>query len=61
MFHKNYNEAGALSCGRPTLSSNMTKTAVEHSFTRLRRQEEARRNRSTAGSGLFSRQMYRRG
>lgn len=58
MFQKMYYEAGA---GRPTLASNMSKTAVEHSFSRVRRLEEARRNRGTAGDGMFSRRMYRRG
>lgn len=61
MFQKNYHESGVFSCGSLTLTSNMTKTAIEHSFDRLRRLEESRRNRSTAGDGMFSRSAYRRG
>lgn len=55
MFQKIFDEAGALCYGSLVLTSNMNKTAVEHNFDHLRRQEAARRNRSTANCGMFFR------
>ena len=58
MFQKFFDEAGALCYGSLMLTSNMNKTEVEHSFDHLRKQEAARKNRSTAG-GMFCRKAYR--
>lgn len=55
MFQKMFDEAGALCHDRRMLPSHMNQVEVEHGFDRLRRQEAARRNRSTANSGMFYR------
>lgn len=62
MFQKMFDEAGAFCYGNPMLSSNMNKSEVEDSFSRLRKQTTARRNRSTASHGMFFRKsgVYRR-
>ena len=60
MFQKMFDEAGALCYGSPMLTSNMNKAGIDDNFGRLRRQEAARRNRSTADSGMFCRGAYRR-
>lgn len=61
MFQKMFDEAGALCFGSLMLTSNMNKAGVEDGFDRLRKQEAARRNRGTAGDGMFSRKssVYR--
>lgn len=59
MFQKTFDEAGAPCYGGPMVASNMNKTGVEDGFDRLRRQTAARKNRITAGSGMFSRRAYR--
>ena len=46
MFQKIFDEAGALCYGSLMLTSNMNKTAVEHNFDHLRRQEAARDRKS---------------
>ena len=58
MFQKMFDEAGALCFGSLMLTSNMNKAGVEDGFDRLRKQEAARKNRSTAG-GMFCRKAYR--
>lgn len=58
MFQKMFDEAGAVCYGSLMLTSNMNKAGVEGSFDRLRRQEAARKNRSTASS-MFCRKAYR--
>ena len=58
MFQKMFDEAGAVCSGSLRLTSNMSKTGVEEGFSRLRRQA-ARKNRSTAGSGMFCRRAHR--
>lgn len=60
MFQKMCDEAGAVCSGSLMLTSNMNKAGVEGSFDRLRRQGEARKNRSTADGGMFCRKAYRR-
>ncbi len=60
MFQKMFDEAGAVCSGSLRLASNMNQTGVEEGFSRLRRQETARKNRSTAGSGMFCRGTRRR-
>lgn len=59
MFQKMFDEAGAVCFGSLMLTSNMNKAGVEDGFDRLRRQEEARKNRSTAADGMFCRKAYR--
>lgn len=61
MFQKIFHEAGALCYGSLMLTSNMNKAGVEDNFDRLRKQEAARKNRSTASHGMFYRkgQAYR--
>lgn len=61
MFQKIFDEAGALCYGSLMLTTNMNKSGVEEGFDRLRKQETARKNRRTAGSGMFYRgsQAYR--
>lgn len=59
MFQKTFDEAGAPCYGGPMVASNMNKTGVEDSFDRLRRQTATRKNRTTAGGGMFSRRAYR--
>lgn len=61
MFQKSFDESGALCCGSLMLTSDMNKAGIEDGFNRLRKQEAARRNRSTANSGLFFRRsrVYR--
>ena len=58
MMQKIFDEAGALCFGSLMLTSNMNKAGVEDGFDRLRKQEAARKNRSTAG-GMFCRKAYR--
>lgn len=60
MFQKMFDEAGAVCSGSLRLTSNMNKTGVEEGFSRLRRQEAARKNRSTAVGGMFCRRARRR-
>lgn len=61
MFQKSLNGAGALSNDGRALTSDMSQIETEHSFDRLRRRTAARKNRSTANSGMFCRrsQIYR--
>lgn len=59
MFQKMFGEAGAPCCCGAMAASNMSRTEVEDSFDRLRRQAAARKNRLTAGSGMFTRRAYR--
>ncbi len=59
MFQKMFDEAGALCFGSLMLTSNMNKAGVEDGFSRLRKQEEARKNRGTAANGMFCRKAYR--
>lgn len=59
MFQKFFDEAGALCYGSLMLTSNMNKAGVEGSFDNLRRQEAARKYRSTANTGMFCRKAYR--
>lgn len=59
MFQKMFDEAGAVFSGSLRLTSNMNKTGVEEGFSRLRRQEAARKNRSTAAGGMFCRRARR--
>lgn len=59
MFQKFFDEAGALCYGSLMLTTNMNKAGVEEGFANLRKQEAARRNRSTAASGMFCRKAYR--
>ena len=58
MFQKMFDGAGALCYGSLMLTSNMNKAGVEDGFDRLRKQEAARKNRSTEG-GMFCRKAYR--
>ena len=62
MFQKIFDEAGAPCLGGLTLTSNMDKSGLEPSFDRMRR-AATRKNRSTAGDGMFCRssRVYRRG
>lgn len=55
MFQKFFDEAGALCYGSLMLTTNMNKSGAEDGFDRLRRQETARKNRSTASDGMFYR------
>lgn len=61
MFQKTFGVAATLSNDSRTTASNMNTTQMEDGFDRLRRQQGARKNRSTASHGMFYRKsrVYR--
>lgn len=61
MFQKDLCAADALSNDVQATASNVHKTEMEDSFERLRRQQDARKNRATANQGMFYRKsrVYR--
>ena len=54
MFRKMFDEAGALSCGSLTFTSNMNKAKTEQNFESLRRTMFPRRKRNVLSGGMFS-------
>lgn len=61
MFQRTLGAAATLSNDSRTTTSNMNQAQMEDGFDRLRRQQDARKNRSTASCGLFYRKsrVYR--
>ena len=61
MFQKTFGTAAMFSNDSRTAASNMNQAQMEDGFDRLRRRQDARRNRSTASCGMFYRKsrVYR--